>query len=65
VSQLFCGAPDVARKRPAVCVQLNQRREACEVKSTAARNDYLLSLTAANAHLQRYYNSDTPELMKV
>ena len=46
-------------------VQLNQRREACEVKSTAARNDYLMSLAATNAHLQRYYNSDTPELMKV
>jgi len=46
-------------------VQLNQRREACEVKSTTARNDYLLSLAATNAHLQHYYNSDTPELMKV
>jgi F-BAR and double SH3 domains protein len=45
--------------------QLNTRREACEVKSTAARNDYLLSLAAANAHVQRYYVSDTPELMKV
>jgi len=44
---------------------LNQRREACEVKSTSARNDYLLSLAATNAHLQRYYHSDTPELMKV
>jgi len=46
-------------------MQLNQRREACEVKSTAARNDYLLSLAATNAHLQRYYNNDTPDLMKV
>lgn len=45
--------------------QLNVRREGCEVKSTAARNDYILSLSAANAHVLHYYCKDTPELIKV
>lgn len=51
--------------RYALSFQLNTRREACEMKSTAARNEYLLSLAAANAHVQQYYVNDTPELMKV
>lgn len=44
--------------------KLNVRREGCEVKSTAARNDYILSLSAANAHVLHYYCKDTPELIK-
>lgn len=45
--------------------QLRARTEAIEVKETAARNEYLLSLAAANAHQIRYYSTDLPEIMKV
>lgn len=44
--------------------KLNTRREGCESKSTAARNDYILGLSAANAHVLRYYGKDTTELIK-
>ena len=30
-----------------------------------ARNEYLLSLSATNAHLNRFYSEDLMELMKV
>jgi len=30
-----------------------------------ARNDYLLSISAANAALRKYFVEDVPELMKV
>ena len=35
------------------------------MKSTTSRNDYLLNLASANAHLDRYYTSELPELIKV
>ncbi|ESN96242.1 hypothetical protein HELRODRAFT_189166, partial [Helobdella robusta] len=44
--------------------KLNTRREACEAKSTAARNEYLLCLAAVNAQLNQYYSKDAPELIK-
>ena len=37
----------------------------CEKRSTIARNDYLLTLAAVNAHQERYYSSDLPQLMTV
>ncbi|XP_059161217.1 F-BAR and double SH3 domains protein 2-like isoform X2 [Physella acuta] len=46
------------------CTKLRTRTEASEVKETAARNEYLLTLAAANAHHIRYYSTDLPDVMK-
>ncbi|XP_070197657.1 F-BAR and double SH3 domains protein 2-like isoform X2 [Littorina saxatilis] len=46
------------------CAKLHSRMEASDIKSTAARNDYLLTMAAANAHQIRFYSTDLPELMK-
>ncbi|XP_048237031.1 F-BAR and double SH3 domains protein 2-like isoform X4 [Haliotis rufescens] len=46
------------------CSKLKSRYDACEVKSTASRNDYILALSAANAHQIRYYSTDMPDLTK-
>lgn len=37
----------------------------CEKRATVARNEYLLSLAALNAHQERYYDTDVPQLMQV
>lgn len=34
------------------------QREANDIQSTQARNDYIMALAAANAHLQHYYEKD-------
>ncbi|KAM6945966.1 F-BAR and double SH3 domains protein 2 [Aplochiton taeniatus] len=39
-------------------VKLKAKRSDCNSKATHARNDYLLTLTAANAHHDRYYHTD-------
>ncbi|KAJ3590034.1 hypothetical protein NHX12_007991 [Muraenolepis orangiensis] len=39
-------------------VKLKAKRSDCNSKATQARNDYLLSLAAANAHHDRYYHTD-------
>uniref|UniRef100_A0A8C2X439 F-BAR and double SH3 domains protein 2 n=1 Tax=Cyclopterus lumpus TaxID=8103 RepID=A0A8C2X439_CYCLU len=39
-------------------VKLKARRSDCNSKATHARNDYLLTLAAANAHHDRYYHTD-------
>lgn len=46
-------------------VQVTSKREALEEKSTGARNDYLLSLAAANAHQTRYFVVDLQSTMQV
>ncbi|XP_029375129.1 F-BAR and double SH3 domains protein 2-like isoform X1 [Echeneis naucrates] len=46
-------------------VKLKAKRSECNSKATHARNDYLLTLAAANAHLQRYYNTDLMDCIKV
>ncbi|XP_075888048.1 F-BAR and double SH3 domains protein 2-like [Nelusetta ayraudi] len=46
-------------------VKLKAKRNECNSKSTHARNDYLLTLAAANAHQQRYYNTDVMDGIKV
>ncbi|KAH9523344.1 F-BAR and double SH3 domains protein 2, partial [Bulinus truncatus] len=46
------------------CAKLRSRTEVSETKETAARNEYLLALAAANAHQIRYYSTDLPEIMK-
>uniref|UniRef100_A0A3Q1F2L3 F-BAR and double SH3 domains protein 2 n=1 Tax=Acanthochromis polyacanthus TaxID=80966 RepID=A0A3Q1F2L3_9TELE len=39
-------------------LQLKAKRSDCNSKATQARNDYLLTLAAANAHHDRYYHTD-------
>ena len=39
---------------------LSVKQEELDIKSTGARNDYILSLTTANAHRERYHKSDLP-----
>ncbi|XP_069496195.1 F-BAR and double SH3 domains protein 2 isoform X2 [Ambystoma mexicanum] len=45
-------------------VKLKARRSECNSKATHARNDYLLTLAAANAHQDRYYQMDLVNIMK-
>ncbi|XP_029457998.1 F-BAR and double SH3 domains protein 2 isoform X2 [Rhinatrema bivittatum] len=45
-------------------VKLKARRSECNTKATHARNDYLLTLAAANAHQDRYYQTDLINIMK-
>lgn len=47
------------------CLQVSSKRDALEEKSTGARNDYLLSLAAANAHQNRYFVVDLQNTMQV
>ncbi|XP_053187897.1 F-BAR and double SH3 domains protein 2-like [Scomber japonicus] len=46
-------------------VKLKAKRSECNSKATHARNDYLLTLAAANAHQQRYYDTDLTDCIKV
>ncbi|XP_038146309.1 F-BAR and double SH3 domains protein 2-like isoform X2 [Cyprinodon tularosa] len=46
-------------------VKLKAKRSECNSKATHARNDYLLTLAASNAHLQRYYSTDLMNCIKV
>ncbi|XP_029029865.1 F-BAR and double SH3 domains protein 2-like isoform X3 [Betta splendens] len=46
-------------------VKIKAKRSECNSKATHARNDYLLTLAAANAHQQRYYNTDLMECIKI
>uniref|UniRef100_A0A8C2W2U0 F-BAR and double SH3 domains protein 2 n=1 Tax=Chinchilla lanigera TaxID=34839 RepID=A0A8C2W2U0_CHILA len=45
-------------------VKLKARRSECNSKATHARNDYLLTLAAANAHQDRYYQTDLVNVIK-
>ncbi|XP_030055892.1 F-BAR and double SH3 domains protein 2 isoform X2 [Microcaecilia unicolor] len=45
-------------------VKLKARRSECNTKATHARNDYLLTLAAANAHQDRYYQTDLINIIK-
>ncbi|XP_023704250.1 protein nervous wreck isoform X6 [Cryptotermes secundus] len=45
--------------------KVTSKREALEEKSTGARNDYLLSLAAANAHQTRYFVVDLQSTMQM
>ncbi|XP_014262309.1 F-BAR and double SH3 domains protein 2 isoform X2 [Cimex lectularius] len=44
--------------------KVSSRREALEEKSSGARNDYLLSLAAANAHQTRYFVVDFQNIIQ-
>ncbi|XP_047115897.1 protein nervous wreck [Schistocerca piceifrons] len=43
--------------------KVSSKREQLEEKSTGARNDYLLSIAAANAHQNRYFTKDLQNTM--
>ncbi|KAL3319864.1 F-BAR and double SH3 domains protein 1 [Cichlidogyrus casuarinus] len=45
--------------------KLASYKEACETRSTSARNEYLFQLAAINAHLKHYYNKDIPDLSRI
>ncbi|XP_012279354.1 F-BAR and double SH3 domains protein 2 isoform X2 [Orussus abietinus] len=45
--------------------KVSSKRDALEEKSTGARNDYLLSLAAANAHQNRYFVVDLQNTMQI
>jgi len=45
--------------------QLKAKRSDCNSKATQARNDYLLTLAAANAHHDRYYHTDLLHCIQV
>ncbi|KAG0421279.1 hypothetical protein HPB47_002827, partial [Ixodes persulcatus] len=42
----------------------SSRREACDIQSTKARNDYIMALVAANAHQTRFYEMDLPDILQ-
>ncbi|XP_026824284.1 F-BAR and double SH3 domains protein 2 isoform X2 [Ooceraea biroi] len=45
--------------------KVSSKRDALEEKSTGARNDYILSLAAANAHQNQYFAVDLQNIMKI
>ncbi|XP_051953464.1 F-BAR and double SH3 domains protein 2-like isoform X1 [Xyrauchen texanus] len=45
-------------------VKLKAKRSDCNSKATHARNEYLLTLAAANAHHDRYYQTDLVSCIK-
>ncbi|XP_059421346.1 F-BAR and double SH3 domains protein 2-like isoform X1 [Carassius carassius] len=45
-------------------VKLKAKRSDCNSKATHARNEYLLTLAAANAHHDRYYQTDLASCIK-
>ncbi|KAH9373412.1 hypothetical protein HPB48_009457 [Haemaphysalis longicornis] len=45
--------------------KFSSRREACDIQSTKARNDYILALVAANAHQSRFYETDLPDILQI
>ncbi|KAE8287669.1 F-BAR and double SH3 domains protein 2 Carom SH3 multiple domains protein 3 [Larimichthys crocea] len=46
-------------------VKLKAKRSECNSKATHSRNDYLLMIAAANAHQQRYYDTDLIDCIKI
>ncbi|KAI4892658.1 hypothetical protein NFI96_022795, partial [Prochilodus magdalenae] len=46
-------------------VKLKAKRNECNTKATHARNEYLLTLAAANAHQGRYYETDLINCIKI
>ncbi|KAK8388013.1 hypothetical protein O3P69_020117 [Scylla paramamosain] len=44
--------------------KFSAKRDACDEKSAGARNDYLLTLAASNAHQRRYYEVDFERFLR-
>ncbi|XP_013785116.1 F-BAR and double SH3 domains protein 2-like, partial [Limulus polyphemus] len=45
--------------------EAEEKKEACDIQATKARNDYILTLVAANAHLSRFYEVDLEDLIQL
>lgn len=45
--------------------QLKAKRSECNFKATHTRNEYLLTLAAANAHQRHYYETDLISCIQV
>lgn len=45
--------------------QLKAKRSECNFKATHTRNEYMLTLVAANAHQRHYYDTDLINCIKV
>ncbi|XP_069952893.1 protein nervous wreck isoform X5 [Cherax quadricarinatus] len=44
--------------------KFSAKRDVCDEKSAGARNDYIISLAAANAHQRRYYEIDFERFLR-
>ena len=45
--------------------QSSSRRDVCERRTAMARNEYILSLAATNAHMTRYFCKELEDIMSV
>lgn len=43
----------------------SERLKSCQKRTTVSRNDYLLAIEIANAHLKRHSTRDLPLIMRV
>ena len=50
---------------PCSSSQSSSRREMCEKRTAMARNEYILSLSATNAHMTRYFYKELEDIMSV
>lgn len=55
----------VPQKHCFFSLQLKAKRNECNFKATHTRNEYLLTLAAANAHQRHYYQTDLISCIKV
>lgn len=64
IQVLICNS-NTALLYASLLFQLKAKRSDCNSKATQARNDYLLTLAAANAHHDRYYHTDLLHCIQV
>lgn len=58
---IFAKLTDLQSKKE----KTSSHREATEIQSTQARNEYIMALASTNAHLHHLYSLDLPNLMNV
>lgn len=58
---IFAKLTDLQSKKE----KTSSHREATEIQSTQARNEYIMALASTNAHLHHFYSLDLPTLMTV
>lgn len=56
---IFAKLTDLQTKKE----KTSSHREASEIQSTQARNEYIMALASTNAHLHHFYSLDLPSLM--
>ena len=57
---IFSKKADIQTKKE----KMSSQREATEIQSTQARNEYLMALAGTNAHLSHFFQQDIPNLIK-